>query len=717
MTHEVNHSYILPKADRISCDVAGREFIFETGRIARQADGAVLLTCGETMIFAAATAASKPAPDADFLPLTVHHQDKFSSAGRTLAGFIKREGRPTESDVLTSRLIDRPLRPMFEDGYYNETQVLTYVWSYDAQISPEPMAICAASAALAISDIPLVKPVGAVRVAHIDGKFVVNPTVAAMETSKLDLVLAGTDEGILMIEGYCDFFTEEEVLEAIHLGHEAIKQICHAIAKWAARIGKEKDRTHLRKVPAGLREAMDAIAFKETQVAMQIGGKRAREEALSDIKAKVKAHLLPDDTVAQYNAVDVWAVFKHLQSDVLRAMLLDTKRRADGRSPTDIRPITVDQNPLPRTHGSSLFTRGETQTMAVCTLGGESSGVRYENLDGEGLRRFYLQYNFPPFSVGEAGRIGMPGRREVGHGKLAERALVSVVPSTDIFPYTIRLESNITESNGSSSMASVCGGCLAMMNAGVPIKRPVAGIAMGLVLEKDRHVVISDILGVEDALGDMDFKICGDDKITAFQMDIKVEGITPAIMKTALYQAKEGRMHILHEMLKACPHTSAELSKYAPRIETIKIHPSKIGEVIGPGGKQIRAIIEETGVQMDINDEGIVNIASNNPESMARAKAIVLGIVTEAEVGKIYKGKVTSIVDFGAFVEILPKKEGLLHISEIDHKRVAHASDYFKVGDAVEVKVLEINAGKVKLSRKALLERPAAPEKTEGASR
>lgn len=696
--------------ETITIKVGNQTLKFETGKIARQANCAVLVHSGETVVFASACAAPTASADIDFFPLRVDYQEKFSSVGRTAAGFIKREGRPAEREILTCRLIDRPLRPMFEDGYYNEVQILSYVYSYDGLHQPDVLAICAASAALVISDIPLVKPIGAVRMGLVDGQFVVNPTTEEMKNSKLDLIIAGTEDAVLMIEGFCDFLTEEQVIESIELGQKAIKEICHQLNAWRGKIGREKKLDTLRKIPEEVNHAIHAAAAHLIESALRIASKQERDKTLAEIKETVMKTLLTEGQEPKYSKPDVLLSYKNLQSSLMRKMILAEKKRIDGRGLKDIRPIDIEQSLLPRTHGSSLFTRGETQALAVCTLGGETSAQRFEDLHGEGHQRFFLQYTFPPFSVGEVGRVGSPGRREIGHGKLAERALSATLPTQEAFPYVIRLESNITESNGSSSMASVCGGCLAMMDAGVPIKRPVAGIAMGLILEGNDHAVLSDILGAEDALGDMDFKITGDDQgITAFQMDIKVEGINSKIMREALAQAKEGRSHILHKMLSVCPHSRKEMSAHAPRIETIKIKPSKIGIVIGPGGKQIRAIVEETGVQIDINDDGIVSIVSNNSEAMARAKKIVIDLTSEAEIDKIYNGRIVKIVDFGFFVELFPGKEGLCHISEISVKRIPNIHDTpFRENDKIDVKVLDINdRGQIKLSHRAVLEETA----------
>lgn len=689
----------------MSVNIDGQEITFETGKIGRQAGGSVLVRCGDTIVFNTACADPEANPNADFFPLRVDYQEKFSSAGKTLGGFIKREGKPSEKETLMSRLIDRPLRPMFEDGYFNEVQVLSFVWSYDGVNSPEPLAICGASAALVISDIPLIKPIAGVRVGLVDGKFVINPTIEIQKKSKLDLMLAGTDDAILMIEGFADFLTEEEIMQALELGHHWIKVICHALTDWQKQLGKPKNRSILHKIPANLLDEMEKVAAPLLDKALRTVVKQKREEALGAVKKTVMETFLPEGQEPAFKESEVEKAFKEIKSKIMRRMILKENLRSDGRKTTEIRPIDVEQGLLPRVHGSSLFTRGETQSMAVCTLGGESMGQRYENLDGEGTRRFYLQYFFPPFSVGEVGRMGAPGRREVGHGKLAERALEAVLPTKAEFPYTIRLESNITESNGSSSMATVCGGCLALMDSGVPIKRPVAGIAMGLVLEGSDFTILSDILGIEDALGDMDFKVAGDHQgITAFQMDIKVEGITTEIMRQALAQAKAGRIEILDKMLAVVPKHKETMSQYAPRIETLFIKPSKIAAVIGPGGKQIRAIIEQTGVEINIGDDGLVSISAVNLEAIEKAKAIINSITAEIEIGKNYNGKVTSIVPFGLFVEILPGKEGLCHISEFDNARVNNLADVIKMGDAITVKVLDINErGQLKLSRKATL--------------
>lgn len=696
-----------PKVKSVS--INGRIIRFETGKIARQANGAVMVTCGETMLLATACAAKKPMPETDFMPLRVDYQEKFSSTGKTLGGFIKREGKPSEREILLCRLIDRPLRPMFEDGYVTEVQLLTYVLSYDGIHAPDPLAICAASAALVISDIPLIKPIGAVQVGMIDGNFVVNPTIEEMEKSRLDLMIAGTEDAILMIEGYCDFLTEEQILEAIEEGHTAIKQICEALEEWRKEIGKEKIREHLHVLPKKLVSEIEQLVSSDLEACFRINGKQEREATMGEIHALVLEKFCGPNP-SEYSKMDVMTAFKKVQASIMRHMILNEGKRSDGRACDEVRPIHIDLGLLPRTHGSALFTRGETQAIAVATLGGEQMAQKYEDLDGDNSRRFYLQYFFPPFSVGEVGRFGPPGRREIGHGKLAERALAMAMPEREHFPYVIRLESNITESNGSSSMASVCGCCLAMMDAGVPIKHPIAGIAMGLILEDDKFAILSDILGAEDALGDMDFKVTGDARgITAFQLDIKIEGINKHIMQAALAQAKEGRLHILQKMLEACPRAKEHLSVYAPRIEVMQIKPSKIGIVIGPGGKQIRAIIEETGADINIDDSGYVSITATSQESLEKAKEYIHSLTAEAEVGKTYTGRVVSIVAFGMFVEIFPGKEGLCHISELSNERIQNIHDFWKEGDVIEVKVIDINdRGQIKLSHKAVMPMPAA---------
>lgn len=691
-------------------EIAGEKITFETGQVARQADGSVIVRQGDTMVFASACRKKCEDPEIDFLPLRVDYTEKFSAAGKTLGGFIKREGRPTEREILVARLIDRPIRPMFEEGFYDDVQLLTYVWSYDPKFKPDVLAICAASAALTISDIPLVKPLAAVRVGRVDGDFVINPSSEALTKSDLDLVIAGTENAILMIEGHSDYLSEEQMLEALAKGHEAIAQICRALEQFRKEVGQEKDRSTLRPFPKDLYAELNSQFGADLKEALFVEAKQDRADALAKVSEKMENQLEALLEKTQNGRGEYKRALSELKSNLMREVILEEGRRVDGRARDQVRPIWIEESFLPKTHGSALFTRGETQTVATCTLGGESMGQRYETLDEDGIRHFYLQYSFPPFSVGEVGRAGPPGRREVGHGKLAERALLAALPSKESFPYTIRVESNITESNGSSSMASVCGGCLAMMDAGVPIQRPVAGIAMGLILQEDKFAILSDILGTEDALGDMDFKVAGDAQgITSFQMDIKVEGITFDIMKQALMQAKEGRTHILNRMLECLPSSRQELADHAPRIKTLQVKPEKIGTIIGPGGKQIRAIVEEAGgdVSVDIDDNGTVFICGSDSAKVAKAIETIEGLVAEVEIGKVYQGKVTSVVAFGAFVEVLPGKEGLCHVSELEYKRVENPEDVVKEGDVFDVKVLDVDSnGKVRLSRKVLLPKP-----------
>ncbi|MCH9614044.1 MAG: Polyribonucleotide nucleotidyltransferase [Chlamydiia bacterium] len=692
----------------VSVSVGGKEITFETGMIARQAGGSVMLKCGDTHIMS--TACSAPsADDIDFLPMRVDYVERFSSAGKTLGGYLKREGRPTERETLVCRLTDRPIRPMFEKGYYDELQLITSVMSYDGETAPEPLAICAASAALVISDIPLIKPIAAVRVGFVNDEFVINPTVSQQEVSRLDLILAGTADAILMTEGFADFFSEAEMLEAVDVGHAAIKEICQALSEWQNVVGKEKNRSTLRFLPDGLMEDVHSMLDEPIKSILTIQKKAERDEKLSELNKSIIEKFHPEEGEPKYKMHHLKMALKKATAKRMREKILSEKKRVDGRNLNQVRPIEIELDPLPRTHGSVVFTRGETQAIAVCTLGNAAMGQRYEDLnDAQGLRRFYLQYSFPPYSVGEVGRMGPPGRREVGHGKLAERSLQYSIPDNDTFPYTIRLESNITESNGSSSMATVCGGCIAMMRGGVPIERPVAGIAMGLILEDNSFAVLSDILGMEDALGDMDFKIAGGEKgITAFQLDIKIEGINREIMETALAQAREGRLHILSKMLEACPTSNAAISVYAPKLETMRIKPSKIGAVIGPGGKVIRAIIEDTGCEIDIDDDGIVSFSSTDQDAIDKAKEEVYNITADVELDKVYDGKVVSIKDFGLFVSVIGGKEGLCHISEVRHERIDDLTEHFKEGDPLQVKVLEINdRGQIRLSAKVLLPKP-----------
>jgi polyribonucleotide nucleotidyltransferase len=677
---------------------------FETGELARLANGAVLLRTGDTAILATACMAPNANPEADFFPLRVDYTERFSSVGKTLQGYIKREGRPTSTETIVSRLIDRPLRPMFPEGFMNEVQLIAQVLSFDAENQLEPHAINAVSAALQISDVPSGKTVAAVRIGYLNDQFIINPTIQNQEKSKLNLVLAGTHEAILMIEGGCNFLSEEQILEAISLGHHEIKKITHAIDQLVEKCGKKKADFVNMAPPHALIQEIESRFGSELKEALFQLKKADRSDAVGAVQVKITEEFTPKIEEMGLPANRLQAAIKIAKSNILRKEALTHNKRIDGRSLDQVRPISVKLGLFSRTHGSALFTRGETQALCIATLGSTTSMQKTESLYGDVVERCYLQYSFPPFSVGEVGRLGSPGRREVGHGKLAERAILEIIPSQENFPYSMRIESNILESNGSSSQASVCGGALALLDAGVPIKELVSGVAMGLILEKNRYVVLTDILGTEDDLGDMDFKVAGGASgITSFQMDIKVEGITIEIMKEALSRAKEGRMHILEEMKKAVPSKQKGLSKFAPRLVNIKIHPNKIGTLIGPGGKQIR-LIQALGVTVDVTDEGMVTISGNDAEAVEKAHKMVSDIVAEVEVGKTYTGEVVSIVPFGAFIALPGQKEGLLHVSEIAHERVNNVEDYLKEKQQVEVKVLEINdRGQIRLSRKVLL--------------
>ena len=694
---------------QLQVPIGEKSFSLEIGKMARLANGSVLLKCHDTVLLATACAQKSSLLEADFFLFRVDYQEKFSAAGKTLSGFVKREGRPSERETLISRLIDRPIRPLFPEGYIDEVQLLACVFSYDPMAPSEPLAICAASAALMISDIPFYKPVGGVRVGMIQGEFVINPSVEEMKFSSLDLLLAGTEDAILMIEGYSYFLSENQILAAIEKGHESIRSICRLLSEWQKNVGKKKEQAFLVTPSEELVRSVEEYASAKFCEIYSSGLQKAlRQEALS---------LLGESILETFVSLDDAGRTKHLvkmaSKDVFarlfRKLLVTTKRREDGRGFCDIRPISIDLSVLPRAHGSALFTRGETQSLSVCTLGGASMGQRFESLDiADGVRTFYLQYNFLPFSVGEVSSLRSPGRREIGHGCLAERALCALLPKErEKFPYTIRLESNIMESNGSSSMASVCGGCLALMDAGVPIKNPVSGIAMGLFEEKGEVVILSDISGSEDAFGDMDLKVSGSvDGITAFQMDLKIEGISMDIMKRAFDQAREGRIEILRTMLRCCPESRSDLSPYAPRIETIVIKPSKIALVIGSGGKVIRSIIEESGAGIDVSDDGFINISATNVESLKKAKALILDVTADIKIGGSYRGSVLSIHPFGIFVRLPGRKDGLCPISEYCHERIQSLQDRVKEGDEVMVKVIDINdRGQIKLSRRALLQR------------
>jgi polyribonucleotide nucleotidyltransferase len=678
----------------------GRPLIMETGRIARQADAAVMVQYGETSVLATVVAEKQPRAGLDFFPLTVHYQEKTYAAGKIPGGFFKREGRPTEKETLTSRLIDRPIRPLFADGFKNETQVIATVLSHDMENDPDIVAMVAVSAALTLSGVPFLGPIGAARVGHIEGDFVLNPSLDDMAESKLDLVVAGTGEAVMMVESEASELPEETMLEAVMFGHEHFQPVIDAIIDLAEAAANEPWEAPAA-AESEYKEKVAKAAKADLANAYKISEKLARQEKVAEVKAKVLDELVPEDDDGAI-AQAVSESFKSLEKDVVRGDIIKTKKRIDGRDLTTVRPISSEVGVLPRTHGSALFTRGETQALVVATLGTGEDEQLVDALEGTYKETFMLHYNFPPFSVGETGRVGSPGRREIGHGKLAWRAVHPMMPAQDAFPYTVRVVSEITESNGSSSMATVCGTSLAMMDAGIPLKNPVAGIAMGLIKEDDDFAVLSDILGDEDHLGDMDFKVAGTaDGVTSLQMDIKITGINRDIMQVALDQAKHGRLHILEEMKKALDSARPAVGAHAPRIEIIQIPTDKIREVIGPGGAVIRAIVEETGAKIDISDDGTVKIAAPDESSIADAMSRIKGMTDEPEVGEIYKGKVVKVVDFGAFVNFFGAKDGLVHISQLSAERAKSVGDYVKEGDSVYVKLLGFDdRGKVRLSMK-----------------
>ncbi len=682
----------------VSLEWGGKTLTLETGRVARQADGAVIATYGETVVLCAVTAAKSVKEGQDFFPLTVHYQEKYSAAGRIPGGFFKRERGATEKETLVSRLIDRPVRPLFPEGFYNEINVIAQVLSYDGEVEPDIVAMIAASAALTISGVPFMGPIAAARVGYIDGAYVLNPKQdVALAEGRLDLVVAATDSAVMMVESEAKELSEDEMLGAVLFAHDEIRKVIGAIVQLAEKAAKEPWDIDLSDNTADIKKKLKSLVGKDVAAAYKLTDKSARSNALNEARAKAKAAFADEGAQTQMVAMKT---MKKVEADIVRGAILKDGQRIDGRTTTQVRPIEAMVGFLPRTHGSSLFTRGETQAICTTTLGTKDAEQMIDGLEGLRYENFMLHYNFPPYSVGEVGRFGAPGRREVGHGKLAWRALHPVLPSKDEFPYTIRVLSDITESNGSSSMATVCGGCLSMMDAGVPIKRPVSGIAMGLILEGKDFAVLSDILGDEDHLGDMDFKVAGTSEgITTMQMDIKVAGITREIFEVALRQASEGRAHILNEMTKALGESRTELSAHAPRIETLQIDKSKIRDIIGTGGKVIREIVATTGAKVDIDDEGLIKISSSDLTQIEAARQWILGIVEEAEVGKIYKGKVVNIVDFGAFVNFMGGKDGLVHVSEMKNERVEKPTDVVKEGQDVYVKVLEIDQrGKVRLS-------------------
>ena len=674
----------------------GRTLTLETGRIARQADAAVVATLGETVVLCAVTAAKSVKEGQDFFPLTVHYQEKYSSAGRIPGGFFKRERGATEHETLTSRLIDRPIRPLFPEGFYNEINVIAHVLSYDGEAEGDILALIAASAALTLSGVPFMGPIAGARVGYIDGEYVLNPTKTQVKEGALDLVVAGTSDAVMMVESEAKELSEEEMLNGVMFAHRSIQPVIDAIIRLAEKAAKDPWDLAITDDKAML-ATLKKASGKDIDAAYRLSGKSARQSALAEAKNKAKAVFADGTPQEQMKA---GKLFKKLEGNIVRGAILKEGRRIDGRDTKTVRPIEAMVGFLPRTHGSALFTRGETQSIVTTTLGTADAEQMIDGLDGLRYERFMLHYNFPPYSVGEVGRFGAPGRREIGHGKLAWRALHPLLPAKEEFPYTIRVLSDITESNGSSSMATVCGGSLALMDAGVPLKRPCAGIAMGLILEGKDFAVISDILGDEDHLGDMDFKVAGtSDGVTSLQMDIKVAGITEEIMRVALAQAKEGRAHILGEMAKALDSTREGLSAHAPRIESMSVPKDKIRDIIGTGGKVIREIVATTGAKVDIEDDGTVKISSSDPAQIEAARNWIIGIVAEPEVGKIYTGKVVNMADFGAFVNFMGARDGLVHISEIMNDRVANVRDVLSEGQQVKVKVLGVDdRGKVRLS-------------------
>ncbi|MDP7119395.1 MAG: polyribonucleotide nucleotidyltransferase [Arenicellales bacterium] len=678
------------------------EMRLETGRIARQATGAVLASMGETVVLASVVAAREPS-DRDFLPLTVDYEEKTYSAGRIPGGFFKREGRPSEKAILTCRLIDRPIRPLFPEGFRNEVQVIITVLSVDPEVDPDIVAMVGASAALSISGVPFNGPVGAARVGFINGEYALNPSATQLTESSLNLVVAGTESAVLMVESEAKELTEDQMLAAVMYGHQQMQAAIRAIRALAEEVGVERWDWQAPEKDEALTQQIEELARTDIEQAYQIADKVARQEFVSGIKERVVGTLAGENT-SEDNVSAVKAGIKDLEKATVRKRILEEQPRIDGRDRETVRPITIETGLLPRTHGSALFTRGETQALVVTTLGTDRDSQIIDALEGEYRDPFLLHYNFPPFCVGETGRVGSPKRREIGHGRLAKRAILATLPDPEDFPYVIRVVSEITESNGSSSMATVCGASLSLMDAGVKIKTPIAGVAMGLIKEGERFAVLTDILGDEDHLGDMDFKVAGSRAgVTALQMDIKIEGITREIMEQALAQAQRGRLHILDEMNRAISAPRAEMSRYAPRITTMKIPTDKIRDVIGKGGVTIRAISEATGATIDIEDDGTIKIASADLSAAEQARARIEQITADVEAGTIYEGKVVRLMDFGAFVNILPGRDGLVHISQISNERVANVSDKLNEGDMVKVKVLEVDKqGRIRLSMKAI---------------
>ncbi|ENN95259.1 polyribonucleotide nucleotidyltransferase [Bartonella vinsonii] len=692
------------KTHKIEIEWAGRPLTIETGKIARQADGAVIATYGETIVLATVVSAKSPKPDQDFFPLTVNYQEKSYAVGRIPGGYLKRESRPTENETLISRLIDRPIRPLFADGYKNDTQVIVSVIQHDLENNPDILAMIASSAALTLSGIPFMGPIAGARVGYCNGQYVLNPHIDEMPESKLDLVVAGTESAVLMVESEAHELPEDIMLGAVMFGHKSLQPVLDAIIK-LAEVAAKDPRDFVPEDLSDLEKAMRKMAEQDIRKAYTITDKQERYAAIDAIKTEITNKFMPEtDEECKFSTDQLATVFKQLQAKIVRWNILDTQKRIDGRNLSTVRPIQSEVSILPRTHGSALFTRGETQAIVVATLGTGEDEQYVDSLTGMYKETFLLHYNFPPFSVGETGRLGSPGRREIGHGKLAWRALHPMLPTKESFPYTIRAVSEITESNGSSSMATVCGTSLALMDAGVPLARPVAGIAMGLIKEGERFAVLSDILGDEDHLGDMDFKVAGTENgITALQMDIKIDGITEEIMEIALEQAKEGRIHILNEMAKALTSARAELSEFSPRIEVMNIPVDKIRDVIGSGGKVIREIVEQTGAKINIEDDGTIKIASADAKTIEAAKRWIHSIVDEPEVGAIYQGTVVKTAEFGAFVNFFGSRDGLVHISQLASERVIKTTDIVKEGDKVWVKLMGFDErGKVRLSMKII---------------
>jgi polyribonucleotide nucleotidyltransferase len=689
---------------KVETEIGGKKLTIESGKLAKQASGSVLVTYGETVVLVTATAAPQPKADIDFFPLTVEYQERLYAVGKIPGSFFRREiGRPSEKETLTSRFIDRPLRPLFADGFSNETQVIAAVLSMDQQNDPDVLAIVGASAALGLSDIPFLGPIAGIRVGSVDGTLILNPTKSQLEKSRLDLIVAGSRQAVVMVEGGADHLSEQEILDAIYFGFAGLQPLLDIQDELCAALGKPKMVVQAPIINEALLARITSMAGQDMEKVTSTADKLERSIAYHSLEKKVLEQLAEDETVSQKEAK---ALLYNLKKTVMRGHIVKNKSRIDGRRFDQIRPISSEVGLLPRVHGSALFTRGETQVIATATLGSGDDEQRVESLYGMAFKPFMLHYNFPPYCVGEVRPLRGPSRRDIGHGALATRSIAAVLPDREQFPYTIRVVSEVTESNGSSSMATVCGGILALMDAGVPIKEPVSGIAMGLIKEGDEIVILSDILGDEDHLGDMDFKVTGTATgVTALQMDIKIDGVSRDIMSRALEQAKAGRLHILGEMKLALAQSRAEVSAYAPKIVTMTINPDKIRDLIGPGGKVIKGLSAEFEVKIDVNDNGEVTIFAPNGEVAAQVEARVQGITAEPEIGQIYEGTVVKVVDFGAFVQIIPGVDGLVHISELDHKRVEKVTDVVKEGDKIKVKVLEIDQrGKIRLSRKALLE-------------